>query len=456
VALLSPAAASAARPLTLGFSDGIFTEQGGATWLQRSAAAGAQAVRINIGWDAPNTPAKPPGFDARNPADRHYDFSSTDAAIRQASRLGLRVLAQFTGAPQWAEGPGRPANVAQGTWEPSPQALEDYGVALGLRYSGHFPDLANPGHDLPRIWAFQPWNEPNLNQYLNPQWSGGRTAAPAMYRAMLNAFYTGLKSVDPGAVVVTAGTAPFGDPQPGGPRIMPVRFWRDALCVRAGGGGRLRGTGCPNPAHFDALAHDMYSWGTPETHALWPDDVAIPDMGKVTAVLRAAERAGDALPRRSHPLWVTEVGYNSNPPNPYGVPVGEEARWLAQTLAVLWSQGVSTVFWEQVGDQPPVPDFASSSQSGVYYLDGQPKPSLTAYHFPVAAWRASRSAVDVWGRTPVAGRVAIERLAGSRWKTIRVLHAGARATFMTQLPDRHAFRLRAQVGGQTSLVWNQR
>jgi hypothetical protein len=277
-----------------------------------------------------------------------------------------------------------------------------------------------------------------------------------MYRAMLNAFYRGLKSVDPGALVVTAGTAPFGDPQPGGNRIMPVRFWRDALCVGFGAGGRLRGTRCPNPAHFDALAHDMYSWGTPETHALWPDDVAIPDMGKVTAVLRAAERAGDVLPHRSHPLWVTEVGYNSNPPNPYGVPVAEEARWLEQTLAVLWGQGVSAIFWEQVGDQAPVPDFASSSQSGVYYVDGQPKPALAAYHFPVAAWRASRSAVDVWGRTPVGGRVAIERLIGARWKTVRVLHSRARASFMTQLPDRHAFSLRAQVGGQTSLVWNQR
>ena len=454
VASLCPVGAWAVRPLGLGFSDGIFTEQTGATWLHRSAAAGADMVRINIGWDAPNTATRPQGFDARNPADPRYDFTRADAAIRLASRLGLRVLATFTGAPAWAEGRGRPAGVPPGTWRPDPRALGDYGVALGLRYSGHFPDPQSPGHMLPRVTAFQVWNEPNLNQYLNPQWSGGGTAAPELYHAMLNAFYGGLKSVDPGALVVTAGTAPFGDPQPGGPRIMPVRFWRDVLCVRSVGGS-LRGEACRDPVHFDVLAHDMYSWGTPQTHALWPDDVAIPDMDKLGAVLRASERVGDALPRVHHATWVTEVGYNSRPPNPRGVPVAEEARWLEQTLAVLWGQGVSAIFWEQVGDQAPYPDYASTSQSGVYYLDGRPKPALIAYRFPMAARRASGSAVEVWGRTPIGGRLAIEQLVGSAWRTVRTLYERAHATFLVELADRGAVSLRAQIGAQTSLAWHQ-
>src|SRR5262249_2276157 len=154
----------------------------------------------------------------------------------------LKVLAVFTGAPAWAQAPGRPAAVPQGTWRPNPQALEQYGIALGRRYSGHFPDPANPGHMLPRVAAFQVWNEPNLSAYLNPQWSGGKPAAPVIYRQMLNAFYRGVKSVDPGAMVVTAGTAPFGDPQPGGERIQPALFWRVVLCLKATSNGGLAGT----------------------------------------------------------------------------------------------------------------------------------------------------------------------------------------------------------------------
>ena len=351
--LLCPAAAWAARPLELGISDGQFTGPNAATWLQRSAAAGAKWVRIDIGWDAPDTATRPPGFDARNPSDPHYDFTSADAAIRQATRLGLHVLVTFSGAPQWAEAPGRPSADPAGTWRPEPSALEDYGVALGRRYSGHFPDPLNPGQTLPRVAAFQVWNEPNLDAYLNPQWSGNQPESPVIYRAMLNAFYRGIKSVDPGALVVTAGTAPFGDPEAGGMRVQPALFWEIALCLKTTATGGLAGAACRDPAHFDVLAHHPYSWGTPTQHAYWPNDVAVPDIGKLTRLLRAAERTGGALPHIHHPIWVTEMSYNSNPPAPGGLSLGTQAQWLEETFAELWREGVSVAMWYEIVDQPP-------------------------------------------------------------------------------------------------------
>jgi hypothetical protein len=457
LALLCPAGAWAARPLELGFFDGAFTAPGtAATSLTRSAGAGADIVRIDVGWDAPNTTTRPVGFDARNPVDPNYNFTAADTSIKEATRLGLRVLVTFTGAPRWAEGAGPPAEVPPGTWRPDPQALEDYGVALARRYSGHFPDPANPGQVLPRVIAFQPWNEPNLSSYLNPQWSGNQTASPAIYRAMLDAFYRGVKSVDPTALVVTAGTAPFGDPQVGGPRIQPALFWRDLLCMRATSTGGLVGVPCRDPAHFDVLAHHPYSWGSPTTPAYWPDDVAVPDLSKITRVLRAAERTGRALPRIRHPLWVTEIGYNSNPPNPRALPLGDQARWLEQTFEVLWSEGVSAILWYLVGDQPPDPAYSYSSQSGVYFLNGQPKPALTAFRFPLVAWRASPAAVQVWGRTPASGRLIVERLVGSTWRAVRTLRERAQATFLTQVPARGTVSLRTRIGGQMSLVWRLR
>jgi hypothetical protein len=450
---LALAPGATANGLKLGFFDGTFTGPNAATWLQRAAAAGSDVVRIEIGWDVADTPQKPAGFDARNPSDPHYDFSVADQAIRLAQADGLEVIASFTGAPRWAEGGGMPAGVAPGSWRPSPSALHDYGVALGRRYSGSYPDPLHPGQTLPRVMAFQLWNEPNLDKYLTPQWTGNRTASPAIYRAMLNAFYRGVKSVDQGALVVTAGTAPFGDPQPGGERIMPAHFWRDLLCERITYSGGLAGTRCPHPAHFDVMAHHPYSVGRPDTKALNADDVSIPDLGKLTRLLRFGERTGRALPHIHHQLWITEVGYNTKPPNPAGVPVWEEARWLLESLELLWSQGADLITWNTIVDQPPIPDYSSTSQAGVYYLDGAPKPSLGAFSFPLVASRASGARVSVWGRAPVGGRLKLERRAGSTWAPLTTVSVSRHSTFRKSITVTPGSSIRATIGAFTSLVW---
>lgn len=452
LALLAPAGAWAARSLTLGFTDPTFDTPAGGAWLQRAAAAGAELVRVDIGWPATNSATRPAGFNARDPADPHYDFTAADASIKQATADGLRVLVVFTGAPRWAEGPHPPAGVQNGGWKPEPQAVQDYGAALATRYSGHFPDPAAPGHLLPRVSAFQVWNEPNLNLYLSPQWSGGQAVAPVLYRKILNAFYRGVKSVSPRTLVVAAGTAPFGDP-PGGERIPPVVFWRDVLCLTSAGA-RVRAASCPDPAHFDVLAHHPYSVGAPTNSALEPDDVSIPDLGRLTTLLHTAERFGTVLPRESHPVWVTEVSYDSRPPDPQGVPIQEHARWLEQTLAELWREGAQDVFWDEVGDQPPIPNYAETIQSGVYYLDGRPKPALTAFRFPLVAWRTGRSSLEVWGRVPVSGRLVVEERADAGWKPVRRLRESAGSVFVTSLPATASVDLRGRIGGQTSLVWH--
>ena len=452
--LFAPAPAGAQAPgrLSIGFLDEVFTDDASerGPWLTRAADSGADIVRIDIGWPAPDTPARPPGFDARNPADPAYDFSRADAAIVDASARGLRVLAAFSGARAWVDGPGRPASAEPGTWKPDPQALEDYGAALARRYSGRFPDPARSGRMLPRVAAFQPWNEPNLEKYLSPQWSGGRTFAPAHYRLMLTGFYRGVKSASPAALVVSAGTAPFGDPGAGGRRIMPARFVREMLRLRRSGG-RLRATSCPAPARFDVLAHHPYSVGFPRRPALNADDVSIPDIGKLTKLLRAGERLGGALPRIRHRLWVTEVSYDSSPPDPDGVPAARHARFLAETFYLLWRQGVDTITWYQVHDQVPVPSYATTAQSGVYFADGRPKPAQRAFRFPLVAERLGRGTVRVWGRSPVAGSVRIERRTAAGWRHARIVRARRHGTFYMRVRVCGSATLRARVGGETSL-----
>ena len=422
---------------------------------QRAADSGSDILRIDVGWVAPSGATRPPGFDGRNPADPAYNFTRADAAIVDATSRGLRVLASFTGAPLWAQGADRPASVSNGGWKPDPAALEEYGAALAARYSGTFPDPARPGLTLPRVDAFQPWNEPNLDNYLSPQWSGGRTFAPAHYRRMLSAFYRGVKSVSPTALVVSGGTGPFGDPSTNGHRIMPARFVREMLCLRASGK-RLLGTGCPDPASFDVLAHHPYSVGFPRRKALNADDVSIPDMGKLTRLLRAAERTGGALPRKRHRLWVTEVSYDSNPPDPDGVPAAKHARYLEEAFFLLWRQGVDTITWYQIRDQHPGDSYATTVQSGIYLIDGRPKIAQRAFKFPFVAERANRTTIRVWGRAPIAGSLRIQReTAPKRWLTIRKVRVKRRATFFVRIKGRRPV-LRARVGNQQSLIWRVR
>jgi hypothetical protein len=83
--------------------------------------------------------------------------------------------------------------------------------AVAARYSGGF-DPPSPDPTLPPVKALQVWNEPNLSGNLSPQFEGTTAISPVYYREMLNVSYGAVKAVAPRMLVVTAGTAPYGDP----------------------------------------------------------------------------------------------------------------------------------------------------------------------------------------------------------------------------------------------------
>jgi hypothetical protein len=163
-----------------------------------------------------------------------------------------------------------------------------------------------------------------------------------------------------------------------------------------------------------------------------------------------------ALPAGPKQLWVTEISWDSSPPDPNGVPILEQAHWLEQGLYVLWRQGVDTVLWLQIEDSPPIPNYGSTYQAGLYYLDGGAKPATEAFRFPFVTQRLNPREIEAWGRSPSDGKVAIEQLHGSRWVLRDRLPVRVDQVFTTTLPVRGAALLRAQLGGQTSLPWTQR
>ncbi|MBE2314499.1 cellulase family glycosylhydrolase [Solirubrobacter sp. CPCC 204708] len=358
--LLLLIAAPSAHAMQIGFYDPAFAAPDRAVWLDRARDAGSTVVRMDVNWSlvAPHRPAN-----ATDPNDPAYRWATVDGAVNDATARGQRVILTIWGAPPWAEQGQRPATAPLGVWMPNVAALKEFATAAGLRYAG-------------RVRAWQIWNEPNLSQHLQPQWRNGKMFAPVRYRQMLTAAYDALKAVDPGNLIVTAGTGPYGDPRPGADRIMPVRFWRAVMCLD---GERLRPRKCGAKASFDVLAHHPYGTRGPRSRARNEDDVAIPDLAKLKRVERAAARAKTVRPATRKPLWVTEVSWDSSPPDPDGVPAQQHAQWLIEAMNVLERQHVEVVTWFRLRDQPPVPSFAATNQSGLYLVTGEPKPALAAF-----------------------------------------------------------------------------
>ncbi len=420
-----------------------------ALWLGRAEHVGSTSVRLTAVWSQIAPDRLPSGFQAANPADPHYRFSSLDTSVRTAVADGQTVVLMVLDAPRWAEGPDRPRYVAPGAWDPRPRALAAFAHALASRYSGQFADPQDPSRMLPRVSRFQAWNEPNLPLYLMPQWVRGRhgsiiASSPGIYRSMLNAFYGAVKQVQPSAFVLAAGTAPYGDPT-GVDRMKPLVFLRDLFCVSLA----LRAEPCPDPPHFDALDHHPYSM-TPTVHA-FAGNVSVPDLGRILRVLHAAQRLGHALPAGRKALWITEIDFPSQPPN--AKTFSRQARDLTLAFYEFWTQGVTHVFWFQLRD-PVGPKDVFFSDAGLYLRNGVAKPSAIAFRFPFVALPASHGRLTLWGRSPVPGSVVIEARVRTGWKRILGLQTTSGGIFYARRRLSSRLRLRAQAGTSASLGWS--
>lgn len=456
--------------LVRGISEGtLLLDRGGQVReaaFARIRETGATVVRIPVDWRDAVSASPAPGFDARDPGSPEYHFADLDAAVRGAAAAGLTPLLVVSHAPAWAEAPGRWPDAYPGSWSPSPAALEAFAAALAARYSGRFPDPAAAGAALPKVRAFQAWNEPNLARYLEPQWivENGRWRAfsPLAYRQLLNGFYAGVKSVAPGDTVVTAGVAPDGDPEGVG-RMAPVSFLRTLLCLSPAGDREP----CPEPAHFDALAFHPLSVENPDRPAPSSLDLAISDAAKLTGLLARARRLRTVLPAGPKPVWVTELNWESAPQAPGGVPPAEQAGWISRALHRLWVAGVSLVSWQFLID--PYPGARAGTPTGglVEYqrpaglfsagpggepADARPKDFLRGFSFPFDPLRVDARHVRIWAlvsdpRLPVE----LQRPgAGRSWLTFASLRSAPDGVVNVLLRLRGPLTLRLRAGALES------
>lgn len=119
-----------------------------------------------------------------------FDWSHPDLAVYTANAKGVDLLARIDNAPDWAA-PGC-FNTANKTMGPAKNTQDwlDFLTAFVTRYKG-------------RIRAYEIWNEPNLAR----EWCN-RAPNPTEYAALLRASYSKIKSIDPNAMIISAGLTP--------------------------------------------------------------------------------------------------------------------------------------------------------------------------------------------------------------------------------------------------------
>lgn len=442
VAVLPSATAVAKGPLLRGLEEDLHRSSDAgirASWFDRTVEAGARIVRVGVAWRfvSPTRPSNP-----TDPADPAYDFEEIDRMVFDARSRGLEVMLSISNAPDWAEGPGEPAGVRPGTWKPDPAAFRAFAEALGRRYSGQYSGA------LPDVKYFEVWNEPNLPDYLAPQWEGNRPEAPRHYRLLLNAFYDGVKVGHPSARVVAGATAPFGDSQKSREsRMRPLRFLRELLCLKR------RGTmDCPTQPKLDILSHHPINlFGGPSDSARHRDDATSGDFDQVRRLLKRAERADTVLPEgtRRRPAWASEIWWLSDPPGgPASVSLRQHAERVQLSLYELWDQGAAAVFYYQLVDDAAAA--GAEEAAGLYFADERRKPAYTAYRFPFVVKRRKQRH-RAWTIPPLTGELEIEVRRGGRWRPEKSIQVVEGVPEQTALQVGARDRLRAVIAGEASL-----
>jgi hypothetical protein len=147
----------------------------------------------------------------------------------------------------------------------------------------------------------------------------------------------------------------------------------------------------------------------------------------------------------------------SDPPNPKGAPVMQHARWLEESLYLLWKQGASVVLNLNIRDTAYDPNHPPSGQwnTGIFFYNGKDKPAFKSFRFPFVTHRKSKGKVKAWGKAPLGGKLKIQEKRQGQWRTRKWVKVRAGKVFQSTLHLRGSATLRAQIKKTTSIPWPQ-
>jgi hypothetical protein len=290
--------------------------------------------------------------------------------------------------PRWASAqPSRCRARGRCVWRPSARHFGRFMTAVARRYRNRV-----------RLWSI--WNEPNLGGRLAPQVErvGGVRVYTAgkLYRALWLAGWRAINRHDrPRRNSVLFGeTAPVGS---------PVVLLRAALCLDPRGRpfkGRARTLqGCGRPARLPVrgFSHHPYTPGAVGSIRRTfsrGGSITITYTPRLHRLIDGAARQR-RIPRGAG-VWMTEFGFQTNPPDDLGLTPNEQALALNEADRLFAAdRRVKSVAQYLLIDDADTHVF----NSGLRYSDGTAKPSFTAYRLPIVVTRVrgNPDAVDIWG-----------------------------------------------------------
>lgn len=393
-ALLLPAAAVAAPGIQFGIQDDTWLQSGSLqNRLKTLDRLGPDVVRYTLRWDrvARKRPKR-----ASNPNDKAYDWSGVDPILRGLRKHHIGVLVTLYGAPRWANGQRAPNFAPLSKW-----TLSSFAVAVAKRY--------------PWITRWEVWNEPNLRTFLRPN-------SPRIYvTRLLNPTYDALHGVRGGIRVAGGATSPRQTPT----GMAPAQFMRGMRAAHA---------------RLDVYSHHPYPVSRFETpsRANCHYCTGILTLARLPDLVAEVRR--DFGPKR---IWLTEYGYQTNPPDRYlGVPPARQALYLAQAAYLAYrSPQVDLMIHFLVRDESK----SGRWQSGLMTVRGAQKPSFRAFSIPLVELSHQGQRSVLWGQVrPGLGRqrYRIQRAVGGGWRNVgapqwtsprgyfqRAVEAGAGARF---------------------------
>jgi hypothetical protein len=394
--------------------------------LKRMRALGVDYARVTVLWDVVAEGAKKGKRQRKRfRPDRprtypKHNWDRFDRLVRAALAEKVGVYLNITGpGPKWAhrKAPRREAASTRRTWWPKERQFFKFVKAVGRRYDGTYRDENDHRTILPRVQFWSIYNEPNQAGWLTPQWRKGIPWAPVMYRDL---WYQGKRALDATGHdqdwVLIGETAPLGDSgRDERAHLYPKNFIRELFCVRPDGrrytGAAARKRRCSRLRRLDgafdsqAWAHHPYTKGVaPNAKSGKPDAITMANLDDLHGVLdQSAAASGIAAPQQS---IMTEFGYETDPPDPFnGISQDRQAEWINLGEYMAWKNprviGQAQFLMRDVGprkgERRNTKRYWFNYQSGIFNIDGSPKPAAGAYAMPLVLTGRPAGAVSFWG-----------------------------------------------------------
>jgi hypothetical protein len=430
----APAAHASSSQLSLMMDDNLLVYSPNSTRLaalETMKSLGVSMVRATLLWSAVAHGTKNPKthhrFNPANPADYPKNaWINYDQLVLDAQQVGIVVYFDVTGpGPSWAMGKTSDPT-EKPTYMPNVSQFAKFVQAVGTRYSGTYKGL-------PKVSVWSIWNEPNQVGWLSPQGVYNSQLheeipySPILYRELWYAARGALNRTGHKTDIVLAGeTAPLGSPpQNGRTPMRPAQFIREFFCVNSklkpytGLQASVRGCGIfkrDGPILASGWAHHPYTKAEPPT---W--DKA-PAGSIVIANIATLPKLLDGIAKNTHrivsglPIWITEMGYETNPPDPYrGVSLANQAAYINETDWMAYNQPrVAAVTQFLLEDAGPNTHYKKTQkgywdtyQSGLEFgpgsgaTPGTQKPAYDAYALPIwisTTGTAANPQLDLWAQ----------------------------------------------------------